>query len=240
MQMKSAALAVLLLAPAAASADDVPVPSRRVVDRPHTVAALELGILALPSAPISPSQRGGDIPVLGTIGRGDATIQMGIHVLLRGGPAWAIGAGFLFAPRPTSDTEYGGLSGLPRTHQRSYLFVGVEGRYLPLRSKNFEGWIGLSGGGVVVADRFYTDVPQTIPVLGGKGVTMQSEGIAFGIQLGVDWLVSDRLVGGLALRAHRWILPNEPTCSAIGDCTTLLGTTAAFEAGLTFGYRIPL
>lgn len=221
-----------------ARADDPP--AARVVDRMHTVAALELGVLALPTAPISASQRGGDIPFLGTIGRGDATIQTGIHLLFRGGRSWAIGAGFLFAPRPTSDTEYGGLSGLPRTHQRSYLFVGFEARYIPLHSKYFEGWVGLQGGGIVVADRFFTEIPITVPVLGGKGVTMQSEGASVGIQIGVDWLITDRIVAGLALRANRWILPNDPSCSAIGDCTTLQGTTEAFEAGLTFGYRIPL
>jgi hypothetical protein len=221
----------------AARADDT---HERIVDRMHTVAALELGVLALPTAPISASQRGGDIPFLGTIGRGDATIQTGIHLLFRFGRSWAIGAGFLFAPRPTSDTEYGGLSGLPRTHQRSYLFVGIEARYVPLHSKYFEGWVGLSGGGIIVADRFFTDVPANIPVLGGKGVTMQSEGVSVGIQIGADWLITERLVVGLAVRLNRWILPNEPSCSAIGDCTTLHGTTEAFETGLTVGYRIPL
>lgn len=212
----------------------------RVADRMHTIAILELGVLALPTAPISASRRGGDIPFLGTIGRGDATIQAGIHVLFRGGRSWAIGAGFLFAPRPTSDTEYGGLSGLPRTHQRTYLFVGFEARLVPLHSRYFEGWVGLSGGGIVVADRFFTEVPTTVPVLGGKGVTMQSEGVSVGIQAGTDWLITDRLLAGLVLRANRWILPNEPSCSAIGDCTTLQGTTETFELGLTFGYRIPL
>ena len=240
--MRAGLLASLLLVvPALAYADeDPPDVARRVVDRPHTVAALEVGVLALPTAPVSQSEKGGDVPLLGTIGRGDATIQMGIHVLYRGGRAWAIGAGVLFAPRPTSDTQYGGLSGLPRTHQRSYLFVGVEARYVPVHTKIIEGWVGLSGGGVVVADRFYTDVATTIPSLGATGVTLPSEGLALGVQLGVDWLLTDRLVAGLAIRAHRWILPNEPSCSAIGDCTTLLGTTEAFEFGLTFGYRIPL
>lgn len=234
------ALALAFIAPSVALADDPPEVARRVVDRPHTIALLELGVLALPTAPVSAAEKGGDVPLLGTIGRGDATIQMGIHVLYRGGRSWAIGAGFLFAPRPTSDTQYGGLSGLPRTHTRSYLFVGIEARYVPVHTKVIEGWLGLSGGGVVVADRFYTDVPMTVPNLGAKGVTRQSEGLALGVQLGVDWLLSERLVAGLAIRAHRWILPNEPSCTVIGDCTTLLGTTEAFEAGLTFGYRLPL
>jgi hypothetical protein len=233
-------LPLLLVLPSTAAADESPEVARRVVDRPHTVASLEFGVLALPTAPVSQSERGGDIPLLGTIGRGDATIDMGINVLFRGGRSWAIGAGFRFAPRPTSDTQYGGLSGLPRTHQRSYLFVGVEARYIPVHTKIIEGWVGLSGGGVVVADRFYTDVPMSVPSLGAKGDTRQSEGLALGVGLGVEWLISDRLVAGLAIRAHRWILPSEPSCTAIGDCTTLLGTTEAFEAGLTFGYRIPL
>src|ERR1700730_3651571 len=52
----------------------------RIIDRPHTIAEFEAGIIALPTAPISAGQSGGSTP-FGTIGRGDATLQMGLHVL---------------------------------------------------------------------------------------------------------------------------------------------------------------
>ncbi|MDF2692938.1 MAG: hypothetical protein K0S65_1321, partial [Labilithrix sp.] len=169
-------------APHEGAADDA---LARIIDRPHTIAEIEAGIIALPNAPISPGQRGGDTPIVGKIGRGDATLQTGIHVLYRWNRHYAIGAGALFAPSPTSDKEYGGLTGLPRTHARSYLFLGMEGRYIPIHYKYFEAWVGLSSGAVIVADRFTTDVGDAVPpILGTRDVTIRTEGFAIGAQAG--------------------------------------------------------
>ena len=60
------------------------------------------------------------------------------------------------------------------------------------------------------------------------------------MQAGGSYIITDRWVAGLALRIDRWLLPNSPQCSPIGDCATLTGTVAAFETGLTIGYRLPL
>ena len=209
--------------------------------RPHTIAELEAGIIALPNAPISASQKGGDTPILGTIGSGDATAQLGLHLLFRGSPEWAFGAGFLFAPRPTNDTEYGGASGLQRTHARSYFSFNGEGRYYPLHLRKIEAFAGLTLGGVIIADRFTTDSGPDVPsILGTKEVTMRTEGYAIGVEAGGSWLFSDRWVAGLIVRVDRWILPSSPQCSPIGDCTTLNGVVDAFEVGLNVGYRLPL
>jgi hypothetical protein len=217
-----------------------------LLDRPHTVAELEAGIIALPTAPISASNRGGGTP-LGTIGNGDATVQTGVHVLYRATREWTFGAGALFAPRPTSDSNYGGATGLPRTHKRSYLFLGAEFRYFPLRSRWFEFWFGMTGGGVVIGDRFSTDsAPQVPAILGNNEVTVSTEGFAIGLQTGADYLINDSFVLGLTLRGDRWVLPSqkpfaqETSCDPIGDCPTLTGSVDAFEVGLTLGYRIPL
>jgi hypothetical protein len=237
----------LVLSPSRAAADE---PERSsLLDRPHTVAQLEAGILALPNAPISPSNaavRGGNTP-FGGVGNGDATLEVGAHVLYRGSRDWAIGAGALFAPRPTSDPNYGGASGLQREHARSYLFLGAEGRYFPFHTHYFDGWIGLATGAIIVADRFTTDNAPDVPrILGNKAVTVSTEGFAIGLQAGADYIISDQLVVGLALRADRWFLPaekpfsQESSCDSIGDCPTLTGTVAAFEIGLTVGYRLQL
>lgn len=212
----------------------------RIIDRPHTIAEIEAGIIALPTAPISAGQSGGDTP-FGTIGRGDATMQMGLHVLYRWNRDFAAGAGLLFAPFPTSDTEYGGLRSLPRTHSRSYLFMGTEGRYIPLHYRFLEAWVGLSIGGVVIADRFTTEAgDQVAPILGTKEVTVRTEGFAFGVQFGGSYYLSENWIAGANFRAYRWILPETPRCSSIGDCATLSGTVEALELGLTIGYRLPL
>jgi hypothetical protein len=218
-----------------------------LLDRPHTLIEIEAGIIALPTAPISSSNRGGSTP-LGSFGNGDATVQTGAHIIYRATREWAFGAGALFAPRPTTDTNYAsGDSGLQRTHARSYLFLGGEVRYFPLRSRWFEAWFGLTGGALIIADRFATLSAPTVPsLLGTNTVTVSTEGFALGLQAGADYLVNDNFVIGLALRADRWILPSqkpfsqETSCDPIGDCPTLTGSVAAFELGLSFGYRIAL
>jgi hypothetical protein len=211
-----------------------------LITRPHTIAELEAGIIALPTAPISSGQRGGDTP-LGTIGKGDATVLAGMHLLYRASQAVGIGAGFLLGPSPTSDTQYGGLSGLPRTHARSYLLLGTEFRYIPYHSKSIEAWVGLTAGGVVISDRFTTESAARVPsILGTREVTVRTEGFSFGLEAGASWLFTDRWVAGLHLRADRWILPNDKQCTPIGDCATLTGSVEAFQLGLTIGYRLPL
>jgi hypothetical protein len=238
---------VLLLAAGSASAQELSMEHLALTDRPHTVAELEGGIITLPSAPISQANRGGATP-LGTVGNGDATVETGVHLLYRANREWAIGAGALFAPRPTSDPNYGGAQpGLSRTHARSYLFLGGEARYFPLRSRWFEGWFGLTAGALIIGDRFTTNAGSLpAPILGTQTLTVSTEGFAVGVEVGADYLITDQWVVGLALRADRWILPSqkpfsqESSCDSVGDCPTLTGGVAAFELGVTVGYRIAL
>jgi hypothetical protein len=211
-----------------------------LLHRRHTIAEVEAGILALPNAPIS-GRIGGDTP-FGPIAKGDATLLTGLHLLYRGDELWAIGAGASFGPQPTADDEYGGASGLSRSHARSYLKLVTEGRVIPLRFRTIEGWVGLTFGAVIVADRYVTNTPEPVPpILGSKEVTVRTEGLAMGVQGGIDWLFTERLVAGLAVRLDEWLLPSERRCSAITtDCSTLNGSVTAVEVGIKLGYRIPL
>ncbi len=213
----------------------------RITDRPHTIAELEAGVIALPTAPISAGQSGSD--AFGTIARGDVTAQTGLHVLYRWNRSFAIGAGVLFAPFPKSEKEYGGLPGhaLPRTHARSYFFIGGEGRYIPIHYRFLEAWVGLSVGGIVVADRFTTNAGADVaPIIGTREVTIRTEGFALGLQLGGSYFLSENWIAGGNIRAYQWFLPQQARCSSIGDCATLSGTVGAVELGLTIGYRLPL
>ena len=221
--------------------------SSSLLNRPHTIASVELGAIVLPNAAISKANAGGDTP-LGGIGNGDATLQTGVHLLYRANRDYAIGAGATFAPKPTSDTQYSSASGgITRTHTRSYMVLGVEGRYYPLRYRWFEGWFGANVGVVVIADRFATQGEAVPTILGTREYTVRTEGWSVGVAVGGDYIITDNWVVGLALRADRWILPNasnqpltDPACSSIGDCPTLTGTVAAFQIGIAVGYRIPL
>jgi hypothetical protein len=211
-----------------------------LMKRKHTLVELELGFIALPTAPISPGQRGGNLPIA-TIGHGDATASVGLHFLYRGGSDWAIGAGALFSPLPGSDNTYGGNSGLPRSHTRSYLWLGTEARYIPLHLKTIEGWVGFTVGAVVVADRFDTNTPPAVPpIVGSNEVTVRTEGGSVGVQTGADWAFSESLSLGIVGRLDHWILPAAATCTPIGDCSTLTGPVSEVEVGIRLGYRIPL
>jgi hypothetical protein len=235
---------MVLLTPQRTSGEDSPPRSGPPVVAPHTVAVLQGGILTLPSAPISAGNRGGATP-LGAVGNGDATMFLGTLILYRATPYWAFGAAVDFAPRPTSDPNYGGASGLTRTHSRSYLTLAGEVRYFPVHTQWFEPWVGLSAGAVIIADRFTTDAGYDVPpFLGTKSVTESTQGFAGGVKVGADYLVTDRLVIGVALGASEWFLPSavaeQASCDPVGDCPTLQGNVAMFEFGLTLGYRIPL
>jgi hypothetical protein len=241
---------VAVLSPRTAGADDVPGGRPWLLDRPHTVASLEGGIIVLPDAPISQSNRGGYTFLPGplrTVGQGDATIEIGAHVLYRPHRDWAIGAGAIFAPNPTTDPNVGSSSTLRRSHSRSYLFLGGEGRFVPLHVGSLEGWVGLTAGAVIVADRFTNEsIPSQPSLLGRNEVTVDSEGFAVGLQVGADYRLADQVTAGLAIRADQWFLPAEKpfsqisSCDPIGDCPTLTGRVTAFEFGLTISYHIPL
>ncbi len=248
---RTLAIAALSFAtPAAAAAADPAPPSSppdekvgdtalaRIIDRPHTVAYAEVGALALPTAPISQKQESGSIAIL----RGDVAIQTGVHILYRWNRQFAAGATGLFAPSPlTVNHEYGGLRSLPRTHSRTYLFLGGEGRYIPLHTGFVEAWVGLSAGGIIVADRFTTDVGDAVPeILGQKQVTIRTEGFAMGAQSGFSYYLTEHWIAGADLRAYAWFLPSTPRCSSIGDCASLSGVVEAFELGVTIGYRLAL
>lgn len=211
------------------------------IRRPHTIAEAEFGVIALPTAPISAGRRGGDTPILGKIGNGDATLMAGVHLLYRGDPRWMLGAAALFAPSPTSDAGFGGRQDLDRQHARNYFWIGGEARYYPLRVKLFEGFVGLSVGGVVVGDRYTNSTgAQAPPIYGEKAVTVRTEGFSAGLMAGLRWNFSHSWGVGFSLRADQWILPTQQECTPINDCATLSGGVLALGGGLVVGYRIPL
>jgi hypothetical protein len=210
-------------------------------DRPHTVAEFNLGVLVLPGAPISPGSRGGDVVALGAIGKGDATLLLGLQAFVRPHRTWAFGAGARFGPSPTSDDQYGGQSGLSRTHSRSYFSLGVEARYIPLRAASLEGYFGLHAGGVIIADRFVTnDGPKVPSILGERAVTVATQGLSVGLSLGGQWHLTEHWTAGFGARPSLWFIPEAPACLPIGDCATLIGRIFAVEVSLSLGYRLPL
>jgi len=251
MALRHALVAIALLAPARALADDAQPKDdhdeksdtswMRYIARKHTLALMEAGIIVLPNAAASlaSTTHGGDVPFT-PVGEGDATIQLGLHIFYRPFRDWAFGANFLFDPKPTA-AEYGGLSGLSREHSRAYFFIGGEGRYIPLHWRSFEAFVGAQTGVVIVADRFTTNAGIAKPaIFGDREYSLSTEGFFIGAQLGVDWYISDRVVAGLLTRYNHWVLPENSKCSPILDCTSLTGGVDSIDFGFTLGYRISL
>jgi hypothetical protein len=211
------------------------------VELPHTIAEFHAGVIILPGAPISPGQRGGNVVALGSIGKGDATLLVGLQALVRPSPSWGFGAGARFGPNPTSDNEYGGQSGLSRTHSRSYFWLGAEARYIPLRSEMLEGYLGVAAGGVIIADRFVTNDGEKVPtVLGERPVTVATQGLSIGLSLGLQWHFAEHWTAGFGVRPSLWFIPERPACLPIGDCATLVGRLFAVDTTFSIGYRLPL
>jgi hypothetical protein len=242
----AAGLFLLLASPTAAGDPESAHEHASPLDRPHTVAILEAGIIALPDAPISAAFQGGKTP-FGPVGKGDATVLASLHLLYRANREWAFGANGVFAPNPTSDPNFT-VNGLTRTHSRSYFLLGGEVRYFPFSLRWLDAWIGVTAGAVIIADRFSTNAPPVASFLGTTTVTVSTEGFAAGLQAGADYLITDQWIVGLALRADQWLLPTnnqkpfsqESSCDALGDCPTLTGGVKAFEFGLTVGYQLAL
>jgi hypothetical protein len=205
------------------------------------MAELNFGVIVLPAAPLSPARRGGDVVALGSIGRGDATLMVGLSALVRPSRFFGFGAGVRFGPQPTADDQYGGLSGLSRTHSRSYLWLGAEARVSPWYFGRFETYTGLALGAVIIADRFVTNDGAPVPtVLGERVVTLATQGASIGVPLGVNWHFARHWTAGLATRPSLWFVPDSRACTPIGDCATLTGRVFALEVGLSVGYHIPL
>lgn len=215
-------------------------PLRRVlsiVGRPHTLAEVRAGFLALPQVPIAFGSR----EQSGAQGIGDATLMTGLNLLYRGGYEWTIGASARFSPIGSSNGAAGGQDGLVRSHSRSYLLMGPEVRYIPLHSRAFEGWVGATGGAVIVADRYTTEGGAPSPAIyGTRESTVRTEGLSLGVQAGLGWNVAEQWALGLTANFDRWFLPGTRACLPIGDCATLRGGVESIGVGLSAGYRIPL
>lgn len=208
-----------------------------ILGRPHTLAEVRAGFLALPQVPIAFGSR----EQSGAQGIGDATLMTGLNLLYRGGYQWTIGASARFSPIGSSNDAAGGQDGLVRNHSRSYLLMGPEVRYIPLHSRAFEGWVGATGGAVIVADRYTTEGGAPTPAIyGTRSSTVRTEGLTLGVQAGLGWNVAEQWALGLTANFDRWFLPGTRACLPIGDCATLRGGVESIGVGLSAGYRIPL
>lgn len=203
----------------------------RALDRPHGMAEAGFGWLTLPGANVC-SQAG--------CKAGDTSFELDGWQLYRQNVRLAFGAGLLLGLVPTTDAPQGDNNGIQRDHTRKYLTLEGMLRYYPYVGEKFELWTGLTGGLVVLSDRFQVVTDYDKPLIGPAGVTIRTEGGTLGVALGGAYELSRHWSIGGSFRFGNWFLPDTPATDPLLDKASLTGRNSVFSLGLNLAYRIPL
>ncbi len=243
MNLAGAAAAVLLgtatlFGTSAVLADTVDLSEPRVIsgfralNRPTGMAEAGFGWLTLPGADVC-SQAG--------CKAGDTSFELDAWQLYRQNLRLAFGAGLLLGLIPTTDAPRRDPQGIQRDHSRKYMTLEGMLRYYPYVGERFEIWVGLTGGLVVVSDRFkIIDNYDDKPLVGPPGVTIRSEGGTLGLALGGAYELSQNWSVGGSLRFGTWFLPTTPATDPLEDKASVTGRNSVFSLGFNVAYRISL
>jgi hypothetical protein len=229
-----ASCAGLLSAPAqAAGPESEPrvISGFRALDRPTGIAEAGFGWLTLPGAEVC-SQGG--------CKAGDTSFELDGWQLYRQNLRLAFGAGLLLGLIPTTDAPSSDPMGIERNHSRKYLTLEGMLRYYPYVAEKSEFWVGLTGGLVVLSDRFQVVDVYDKPLIGPSGVTIRTEGGTLGIALGGAYELSQHWSLGGSFRFGNWFLPDKPARDPLEDKASVAGRNSVFSLGLNVAYRISL
>lgn len=234
----AASVSLAALAPAARA--DESASSRRAIaaremDRPYTLAEVELGLLALPAADVC-------IRSATDCEQGEGSLAVGIHNHYRFG-SFTLGAGIDWATTLRSDAARG-ADGLKREHSRSYFLVEGQFRYYALRLNEWEGWVGATLGGVVVNDSWSVladrDPYADTDFVGPRASTLGTEGLSTGVGIGAEWSFAPSWALGTTLRYANWFFPQDPKPLPLNDPASLSGRVDMFALSIALAYRIAL
>ena len=199
--------------------------------RPAGMAEGNIGVLTLPGSEVCGSEG---------CSKGDVVFALEGWEMYRATRRWAFGAGVVVGLVPTAHPKQP-PEAVPRDHTRSYFTLESMLRYYPYVGKDFEAWGGILGGLVVVSDRFdVIDKTDDRALLGGRGVTIRTEGGSLGIAGGFAYGLSEHwsLLG--SLRLSEWFLPREPATDPLGSEASLTGANTAVMLGFGIAYRASL
>lgn len=201
------------------------------LDRPTGIAEFGFGWLTLPGASIC-------VVPLSSCSEGDTSFEIDAWQLFRGSTRFAFGAGILFGLIPTTEAQSGEFD---RDHSRQYLTMEGTLRYYPYVGHNVEWWVGITGGLVVVSDRFkVTSKAPDRALLGPQGVTLRTEGGSLGIAGGPVVALTDNWALGATLRYGQWFLPRKPEVDAAGSRASLTGRNTVLSLGVAVAFRLAL
>lgn len=236
----AAALAAAIacaLAPRAAAAEGLGYADAREPDPERLVGMAEVGLgwIVLPGAEVcvERTQAG--------CSRGDSSLELEAWQLFRVSGAFAVGAGLTLGLTPTTDAPREDPPGIQRDHTRRYLTIEGIVRYYPYVDDALEAWLGVTGGLVVVSDRFESqEGRQEVELVGPQGVTIRTEGYTVGLAIGGAYVFDPHWSLGASLRYGSWFLPSEPERDPLGDEASLVGQNSVFGLGVSIAYRVPL
>lgn len=213
----------------------------REMDRPYTLAEIELGVLALPAA---------DVCIRSTTDceKGEGSFAIGIHNFYRFG-SFGIGAGIEWATTLRGDSARGSATppsttSIDRQHSRAYFLVEAQFRYYALRSHDWEGWGGITVGGVVVDDTFSVNADRNpyadTDFVGPRGSSLGTEGLSAGIAAGAEWSFAPSWSAGATLRYSNWLFPESPKPLPLNDPPSLSGRVDVIALSIALAYHIAL
>jgi hypothetical protein len=211
------------------------------VDRPVGIAEFGVGWLTLPGAQVC----GGITEE--SCNRGDTSLALEGWQLFRPNLRFAFGAGLTLALVPTTDAPrenpkpVEGEPQVERDHSRGYLTIEGITRYYPFVGESLEAWVGVTGGLLVLSDTFDTKSSRFDKAyVGGRGVTIRSEGYSIGLAAGMAYALAPNWSLGSTLRYGNWFLPDEAEADSIGDHASLTGRNTMFSLAFNIAYRIAL
>lgn len=202
-------------------------------DRPIGMAEFGVGALTLPGAEVCVERDQGQCP------EGDASFVVEAWPLYRPNVRFAFGAGLMLGLIPTTVPQSESTGEFERDHSRSYLTVEGIGRYYFYVGESTEVWGGLTGGLVVVSDRFVVEdkILNDRALVGPQGVTIRTEGGAVGVAVGAGFSLAESWSLGVMLRYGQWFLPREPATDPLGSEASLTGRNTYVSLGLSIAYR---
>lgn len=200
-----------------------PVVGFAALDRPTGILEAGFGWLTLPGADVCQQ----------SCSKGDTSIEADVWQLFRSNTRLGFGAGLMMGLIPTNA---GG-----EEHRRSYMTIEGTARYYPYVGENVEWWVGITGGLVVVSDKFnVAETESDRALLGPHGQTIRTEGGSIGIAGGPVVALTPNWALGGTLRYGEWFLPTQPAYDVFGHQASLTGHTTFVSIGFSAALRLGL
>jgi hypothetical protein len=204
------------------------------LDRPHGMIEGGVGILTLPAAEVCVERNLG-------CKQGDLSFALETWQLYRPNVRFAFGAGLVLGLIPTAQPPHEDPEGIERDQTRSYFTVEGTLRYYPVVVQTLEWWVGITGGMVVVSDRFQVVAErEDRALLGPRGVTIRTEGGSLGAATGLAYELAPHWSLTGTARWAQWFLPQKPARDPLGSEASLTGSNTVVSVAFGVAYRIPL